>query len=398
VSKPRPLSVPATRFLRDRFAQHYQRSPPPLPHRWGRREYGAIRWREDGGHYFERHLVLRDAGGMAVLAANPPHSAYVSGAYYRDPGAPFMPAKLWLGAALGFDVDADHLRTVQERLRAGPVSLADQLLESKRAARRILDEFLLEDLGLDARHIDVTFSGGRGYHVVATHEALLGLTSSQRREVCDYVTGRTLDPFLHIQSRGDREYLGSHGWPARLGCELADLLDRKVLQQPPEDAQVWLRGVEGITHEQARAFTEHLDRAALTRLRRGSLESGPVARRIFRLLLRERVAGACGGEPDEPITLDIHRLFRLPGSLHGGTGLLCRGVPLDELAGFDPLRDALAFGFEPIEVHALQDADVELAGQRVTMREGANVNVPEAHAVHFIATGAADIPTEAAHA
>ncbi|MCI4323828.1 MAG: hypothetical protein L3K03_07425, partial [Thermoplasmata archaeon] len=48
------------------------------------------------------------------------------------------------------------------------------------------------------------------------------------------------------------------------------------------------------------------------------------------------------GEADAPVTTDIHRLIRLPGSRHGGTGL--RVVPLtrEQLDSFDPLRDALA--------------------------------------------------------
>jgi DNA primase small subunit len=50
------------------------------------------------------------------------------------------------------------------------------------------------------------------------------------------------------------------------------------------------------------------------------------------------------GETDAPVTTDIHRLIRLPNSLHGGTGF--RVVPLgrEEIAAFDPFRDALLSG------------------------------------------------------
>ncbi|SVD73115.1 uncharacterized protein METZ01_LOCUS425969, partial [marine metagenome] len=40
--------------------------------------------------------------------------------------------------------------------------------------------------------------------------------------------------------------------------------------------------------------------------------------------------------PDEPVTGDIHRLIRLPGSLHGGTGLVVKILNVDELEKFDP--------------------------------------------------------------
>jgi DNA primase small subunit len=54
-----------------------------------------------------------------------------------------------------------------------------------------------------------------------------------------------------------------------------------------------------------------------------------------------RAAVEVQGETDAPVTTDIHRLIRLPNSLHGGTGF--RVVPLnrDEIAAFDPFRDAL---------------------------------------------------------
>jgi len=51
-------------------------------------------------------------------------------------------------------------------------------------------------------------------------------------------------------------------------------------------------------------------------------------------------AVAVQGETDAPVTTDIHRLIRLPSSLHGGTGF--RVVPLtrEALDRFEPFRDA----------------------------------------------------------
>jgi DNA primase small subunit len=56
------------------------------------------------------------------------------------------------------------------------------------------------------------------------------------------------------------------------------------------------------------------------------------------------------GEADEPVTSDIKRLIRLPGSVHGKTALRVVPVPLERLDTFDPLTEAVAFGDEPVKV------------------------------------------------
>jgi len=47
------------------------------------------------------------------------------------------------------------------------------------------------------------------------------------------------------------------------------------------------------------------------------------------------------GQIDEPVTRDVKRLIRLPGSLHGKTGLRVVTLTRDQMNDFDPLRDAV---------------------------------------------------------
>ena len=46
---------------------------------------------------------------------------------------------------------------------------------------------------------------------------------------------------------------------------------------------------------------------------------------------------------DTVVTTDIHRLIRLPGTLHGKTGLKVTKISLDDLDCFDPLNDSIVF-------------------------------------------------------
>lgn len=52
-----------------------------------------------------------------------------------------------------------------------------------------------------------------------------------------------------------------------------------------------------------------------------------------------RAAIRVEGETDAPVTTDIHRLIRLPQSLHGGTGFRVLPLSRETLDAFDPFRD-----------------------------------------------------------
>ena len=57
--------------------------------------------------------------------------------------------------------------------------------------------------------------------------------------------------------------------------------------------------------------------------------------------------------PDEPVTGDVHRLIRLPGSLHGGSGLKVTTMTSKELEYFDPMKKATAFGDKPVKIRSI---------------------------------------------
>ncbi len=103
----------------------------------------------------------------------------------------------------------------------------------------------------------------------------------------------------------------------------------------------------------------------------------------------ERVRDA-GARADEPVTTDIKRLIRAPGSLHGGSGM--RVVPLDirDFADFDPLVDAVVFGEREVRVDLKMDFTTSLLGNTYALKAG-TVSVPEALAVFLCCRNVAEI-------
>ncbi|MCL4332766.1 MAG: DNA primase catalytic subunit PriS, partial [Candidatus Thermoplasmatota archaeon] len=88
----------------------------------------------------------------------------------------------------------------------------------------------------------------------------------------------------------------------------------------------------------------------------------------------------------EPVTTDVHRLIRFPGSLHGKTGLEVVPVPIDELGGFDPLKSAIpdVFMEGEEEVIAPQRIEISMAGKEFVLESGLN-KVPTYLAIFLVA-------------
>jgi DNA primase small subunit len=181
-------------FIMQRFRDYYISSPPPPPERFGRREFGFMFFDKN---FVQRHLgFAKEADFQAFLRDRVPSHAYYSSAYYKDPGAEKMEDKTWLGADLIFDLDADHIPGAES------LSYTEMLARVKQEMIRLLDDYVLGDLGFDESYLKVTFSGGRGYHAHISDPKVQMLRSHERREIVDYIIGTDLNMDWLVRTRG----------------------------------------------------------------------------------------------------------------------------------------------------------------------------------------------------
>lgn len=360
------------------FGRYYQESPPEPPARFGRREFGFL-W--TGKKFFLRHMGFpsRDAF-HDFLAREAPHHAYYSTAYYKTPSASTMKEKEWLGADLIFDLDADHLPN------ADKLSYEEQLREVHKQARKLLHEFLLGDFGFDPEHVRVVFSGGRGYHFHVTDPRVLQLDSAARREIVDYlspneqVIGALAEGFVKEKAWGKSVFgmqkdrlippADAPGWDGLISRTIASFLE-EAERAGPTEGPAMLAALPGVGKKTAREIWQMLTPERLARLRKEGQIPIPALghkRVIEGLIQMARVRAE--GETDEPVTADIKRLIRLPGSLHGKSGLRVTPMSIDALDRFDPLRDAVALPDEPVEVVVSKPVEVVLRGQRHVVTPG----------------------------
>ncbi len=424
---PQPTSFPPAvaktiDWLQGQYADWYRDNPPPMPDRFTRREFGYILWPDKPGPPpFVRHRAYDNADRFHYyLQKQGPHSVYYSTAYYRRPGEMKMLDKQWLGAELIFDLDADHLAEAEKAKAEGhEMPLADQLALVKTQFKRLLDEFLFGDFGLGEDDVWITFSGGRGYHAHVVEERLLQLDSKARREVVDYITGKvpmekgTEKPDLSMfitETTVGADSFGKHvskitqermapattpGWPGRITRTLVAELRKNVLEADPKAARKWLTSLDGVGDTRAKSFVAKFNSATLDRIASGYIDQGRTVRSIIHHVLRQETIPMAKGETDEPVTADTKRLIRLPGSLHGKSGLKVVTLRRDELDGFEPLRDAVAFGMEPTMIVPRNDQEMTLGGERVVVKKGEEVEVPKAHAVFWLARqGGTVVPSD----
>jgi DNA primase small subunit len=394
-------------FVMQRFRDYYTRSPPPPPERFGRREFGFMFFDKT---FVQRHLgFARESDFQSFLRERVPSHSYYSSAYYKDPAAEKMDDKTWLGADLIFDLDADHIPGAES------LSYTDMLAQVKREMIRLLDEYVLGDLGFDESYLKVTFSGGRGYHAHISDPRVQALRSHERREIVDYIIGTDLNMEWLVPERtvGDKRYgatgrvqsfqtrqlpsPSSGGWKGKLGRSLPGFLD-EMEAVGASGAGSRYSALRGERPEVVSAFFEDLfggpkgKRGRDLILQKGNLADikdrhVPLFARLIEQDLRPRLAG----EVDEPVTSDIKRLIRLPYSLHGKTGLRVQKMTRDELEAFEPLRDAvpMTLGDAPIKLRMLKRVDIRLRGERFSL--DGETEVPEFAALFLLCRREAEL-------
>jgi DNA primase small subunit len=372
-------------YLRGRFRDYYRRvspSPPPDAHL---REWGHIPWTPGTGTTMIRHRSLYDLGDLDTFFADTaPRHAYFSAARYDDPGASTMGKKGWRSADLVFDLDADHLPGVDPET----TSYREMLAACKDALERLL-AFLEDDFAFD--DLTVVFSGGRGYHVHVRDEAVRELDSEARREVVDYVRAIDLDAEGLIRTVSDRgttkRVLRTEGgWGARVHEALVAYAD-DLREMDEEAARSRLTELDGIGEGRAETILGAFERNP-DAVREGNVEAGgPGVRRLVSALAA-RVTATETAPIDEPVTTDTRRLIRLPGTLHGGSGLVVTPIDRDDVAAFDPLCDAVPDRFVGRDIRIVCETDrtVELNGTRLSVAPGETA-VPEFAGIFLMARG-----------
>lgn len=356
-----------------------------------------IEQREFGYMPFEsgmvRHLSFRSKGDLiATIIRNVPSDLYCSNALYRYPTSD-MQKKEWLGADLIFDIDGKDLHLpceathsysicgkcdfvstgkydVCQRCKSGSLDHTSLpcdkcIVALKKEVRRLID-VLTGDLGVDENSISVYFSGNNGFHIVATDESFRSLTSEARSDLVSYLTGTNfMAENIGIRKGKEKSAAGdfmikfpksgiSYGWRRRVADKLRiDQTSSAKISHIVQRAG----GYEGFKVELAKIT------------------------KIF------------GVKADPQVTMDVHRIFRMPGSINSKSGLT--KIRCNDLESCDPLNDACLLASTEVTVRTKTLSarlDFKLKGKMFRIKDD-TLKLPLFAAVYLICKGLADATT-----
>jgi len=389
------MKILTRNFLISKFREYYLSASLDLPPGFESREWGFILFDDVG---MRRHKSYLNRGEITdyVRSMVPAH-LYHSAAYYNRPAAPTMKEKDWQGADLIFDLDADHLRKA-------PRSYREMLDLVKNETLKLLT-YLTADLGFSENNVGIVFSGGRGYHIHVRDRRILGLGSDERREIVDYLTGSGLDFdkfFKKVVVTGDlgvgkvlalrcpKE--GAAGWAGRLNKAILQFLE-DICHMDEEHAIERLMEIKGIKKVRAAKLYEYFTAEQTPGdIRAGNLDAFYGSSSLWKMAMpyiKELFVEGLG-ETDEPVTADIRRLIRCPGSLHGGSGFRVTPLNLKSLESFEPLMDAVVFGDETVPVEITRPFSTEIRGESYKLDVG-RTEMPACAAVFLMARGVAEL-------
>ena len=389
------------RFLLKTFRKYYKANTPFLPDRFTRREFGFMFFDKT---FVQRHIGFHSAEELhRFMEAQVPSHSYYSTAYYRTPDAPTMEEKGWMGAELIFDLDADHLEGADQ------MSFDDMLAQIKREMISLVDNYLFGDMGFSPDDVYITFSGGRGYHAHVKMPEVLGLGSHERREIVDFVTSRGLN--IDWVFEEEARALGTANVGGRTVANI-----KRFRTIPPADSGGWrLRmrnALKDVVNDLCdmdvpaikKAYPSTKKNQSLAKIQEDLRKSREVifennkmvtlahnTQELLVKIMAEDVAIRISGEVDEPVTADIKRLIRLPGSIHGKSGLRVTPLSREELTDFDPMTMAIPKEYtdDPVTVTMRRDYEFNMKGQHFKL--SGITDVPEYAAVFLVGKKLADV-------
>ena len=170
------------------------------------------------------------------------------------------------------------------------------------------------------------------------------------------------------------------GWRGRISRGVIDIVN-DILNS--DDSMQRLEEY-GVKRSDAEKLLKDLSDERVQRIKAGNLDQSKTIRKFFlNNALRKTAVSMSAGETDEPVTCDVKRLIRLPGSLHGKTGFKVKKLTLDTLSDFDPLVDTIVFSDEMVKVLLNKPFSISIKNDRFKLEAGVQT-VPKYLAVFLI--------------
>jgi DNA primase small subunit len=383
------FSTKTISLIKKTFREYYFKKSNSIeePSKMEHREYGYMQFGQPG---MVRHLSFKSMKELdAMLVRETPCDVYCSNAYYQFPTQQPMQEKQWLGADLIFDIDGKDIDLPCVPMHSYPLCMncgyalpptpdeeksyscpscgykkadfvslpCSKCIEGSKKEVRKLIEFLMEDLGIQQSDIRVYFSGNNGFHVHITNDAYLPLDPQARSDLVGYLSGTGL-------------------MPESIGVRKSNIDDLFFIKFPRS----------GIAYGWRRRIADKLkiDNSSSIKLKYIVKQKGGYIAFKFEL---DRMVKEMGVRLDPQVTTDVHRVFRIPGTLNSKSGLA--KARCSNIYSFDPFVDACVLGDSKVSVRLKAPIKLKLMGKSFNISKE-SAEMPLYAAVYVMCKGLAE--------
>lgn len=320
------------------YLEYYGRTNLSIPS-IQRREIAFSYWGKtdikDRHRYFETDNQLNE-----FVRKVPRSQLFHSVGYYLDPMPREFTKKSLKNFDLVFDIDGDSIEG----------EYFDMVTEMCKHGKSLIDDFLIKDFGISMKDLRIEFSGKKGLHVTVLTERHKNLSKEARRQLFDYIEGSKVDKsVLFPEKKGYVVAMpNAKGWRkyARETVEtLLEVTEGKSQEEVKEIILEW-----GFPKIRAKKISDLLTqpkiRQAVLEGRLSALTSKGerTLNDLMRIVVKRHNLGL-GGCLDRKVTIDQHRIFRIPQSLHPKSGFPCLEITYDDLSNpsaiFEKIKKAV---------------------------------------------------------
>ncbi len=391
-------------FLRKKFSDYYKSVTVTEPPNMSMREFGYGTYESK---IAQRHLAFNSSKEFnEYLRNDTPFYVSYSGAYYKFPGKRPMKVKELQRADLFYEFDADDLETECKESHdswkcakcnakgKGDLSNCPECGESVSVSQWVCPECLgavkeqtydllaimKNDFGF-SEGIAINASGHKGYHIHIRADAISNLSKEARIELVDYLTFNGLD----LEQLGFFAEKKKGSVPKRSEAKgVARRLLNKLTGFVSSCSEEELAIVAGISFSQAKRFLQKRPQI-LDSLTKGILYPAEKKNKEFWDRVLESMVSKISLNVDRQTSVDLHKILRVPMTIHGGTGLLAQNVALQDLKNFDPLKDNVVFGHGTQKVFVYKAPKFYLGGEWFGPFAYEWAELPEFVAIYLIA-------------
>jgi len=387
-------------FMKKHFKEYYLKNFVDSVPEVNKREFGfGVHKRKIAN----RNLAFSSPEAMNkfLRVKNPLFLSY-SNSCYIDPDKQPMTNKGYLKSDLIYEFDADEINAICKKDGSkwickktfGKESLVEEvdnkqwflsagLEQSKQQVFRLLD-FIQEDFNFNLDKVSVNFSGKAGYHVHIRKEEIQNLNKKARIELVDYLTayGMYYDNLGFELEKNLSCPKGKGLWGKRINQGIKEFFEKDqkeiaaITKLPSAKLNVLMKSKERV----------------LNGIEKGLLyDVGARTNKDFWKSVIDFVVQTYMLPVDRQTSVDLHKIIRVPETLHGETGFLAKTLTFEELEKFDPFNDAIVFGEEQIKLNVNETPEFKLKGNSFGPFKNEVVEVPLYCAVYLVGKGVATL-------